>query len=291
MNKLPSLLGRPVELNDRPWITVILCTVIVVLALAVFEPFVYRFNSNDYLCLLFGCSSIAFVCSSLFFVVFPTIFTSCFSVSKWTIGRMYAYWAIYVLFFGTMVFLYEYGLLKNYRVGEGLHSTFYGLFLYNIASAVFVSVIPLFVTNYITKTRHRQNNIVEARELNVCLSNRSKVQLVQEEVVLEGATKETVTVNPNEVLYLESSGNYVSIVYRDGSMNRNKLLRCTIKQMEDALLPYAVFIRCHKSYIVNINQISAISGYEQGFRLSLFDTLEMIPVSNAYLDELKEALK
>jgi DNA-binding LytR/AlgR family response regulator len=117
------------------------------------------------------------------------------------------------------------------------------------------------------------------------------VQISPETIVLEGTTKETVTVNPNDILYIESSGNYVSIVYRDVDTNRNKLLRSTIKHIEDMLLPYAVFVRCHRAYIVNINQISTIAAHEQGFRLNLFDTLEIIPVSHAYLGDLKDAFR
>lgn len=291
MNKLPSLLRRPADINDKPWITVMLCTVTVVIALAILEPLVFRFNDVNILCLLIGLSVLAFLSSSLFFVFIPKIFPRFFSTTNWTIGRMYTHWGVFVLFSGIAIFSYQYFLLQEHNSNEYWKAEFFHQFFLNLVAAISVGLIPLFISNYFTRNRNLQSNLMAVRGLNEKLSKRQSVQISPKSIVLEGANKEMLSVNLNDVLYIESSGSYVSIVCRDGDANRNRLLLCSIKHIEDVLLPYAVFVRCHRAYIVNVNQISTISAHEQGYRLNLFDTLEIIPVSHTYLADLQEVLK
>jgi membrane-bound ClpP family serine protease len=108
MNKLPSLLSRPADVNDKPWITVILCTGIVVLALAILEPLVFRLNDVNILCLLIGLSALAFISSSIFFVILPAVFPNYFAAPNWTLGRVYLHWGAFMLFSGVIIFVFKY---------------------------------------------------------------------------------------------------------------------------------------------------------------------------------------
>ena len=70
-------------------------------------------------------------------------------------------------------------------------------------------------------------------------------------------------------LYMESSGNYVDVCYREEGNMKHKLLRSTIKQMDEMMEKYGCFVRCHRAYIVNVNKIMNINGNAQGYRLNL----------------------
>ena len=76
--------------------------------------------------------------------------------------------------------------------------------------------------------------------------------------------------------------------YKEEGKEKHKLLRSTIKQMEETMQPFEYFVRCHRAYIVNINHIIHISGNAQGYRLNLTETTEEIPVSRTYLKNLKK---
>jgi len=70
----------------------------------------------------------------------------------------------------------------------------------------------------------------------------------------------------------------------------HKLLRSTIKQMEEQLKDHQSFIRCHRAYIVNMNQITNIEGNAQGYKLRLRKTDKDIPVSRTYIQALKDRI-
>lgn len=62
--------------------------------------------------------------------------------------------------------------------------------------------------------------------------------------------------NVNEIYWIESEGNYVKIHFNE----KHFLLRETMKKMETKLDP-TLFLRIHRSYIVNINQIKKVKDF------------------------------
>lgn len=87
---------------------------------------------------------------------------------------------------------------------------------------------------------------------------------------------------PDDLLYIESADNYVKINYLINGKINQEVLRNTLKRMESMLEEFTV-IRCHRSYMVNINHVSAIQKDKDGHILIL-DYLEdlRIPVSKTY---------
>lgn len=128
-------------------------------------------------------------------------------------------------------------------------------------------------------------------ELNNTLAKRKQTEISGDaQITLSGTTKDVVTVRPENILYIEVSGNYVDIFYVKDDKIQHNLLRATIRQIEDELTDFPVFIRCHRSFIVNVNRILHVSGNAQGYKLSLQGTNEQIPVSRTYMKNLKDAL-
>ena len=58
----------------------------------------------------------------------------------------------------------------------------------------------------------------------------------------------------SDILYLESERNYSKIFTK----NQEYLLSVTLKKLEDKL-PANVFMRIHRSFIINVNHIDAIA--------------------------------
>jgi DNA-binding LytR/AlgR family response regulator len=101
-------------------------------------------------------------------------------------------------------------------------------------------------------------------------------------ITLSGKTKDTIRLNPNNILFIEASGNYVTIHYLEEGKVSRRTLRTTILQMEDALKAYSSIIRCHRAFIVNIAYIEKINTYPQGYLLMLEPTDKEVPVSRTY---------
>ena len=60
-----------------------------------------------------------------------------------------------------------------------------------------------------------------------------------------------------EILYCQADDNYTQIFLKDG---KKKLISKTLKYFETALTDFG-FARIHKSYLVNVNEIT---GYKKG---------------------------
>lgn len=91
---------------------------------------------------------------------------------------------------------------------------------------------------------------------------------------------ERIRVELEQVLYAESSGNYVQFVLED----RKIASRLTMGEAE-ALLPADHFIRIHRFYIVAIKHITKMD------RRSAWVKQEELPIGPAYLPEIDKKIK
>ena len=84
----------------------------------------------------------------------------------------------------------------------------------------------------------------------------------------------------SEILYLEVKDKYVQIVMENGE----KLIRSSLKDQEKRLEEYG-FIRCHKSFLVNLQKIYAV----KHDKVILTDKRE-IPLKRGQASELKKRI-
>jgi DNA-binding LytR/AlgR family response regulator len=60
--------------------------------------------------------------------------------------------------------------------------------------------------------------------------------------------------------------------------------------VELQLKKFKNIIRCHRSYIVNLENIENISGNLQGYQLNFKQYTEQVPVSRSYTKKIKSAI-
>ena len=87
----------------------------------------------------------------------------------------------------------------------------------------------------------------------------------------------------NDVIYIEANGNYTN-VYLKHKNNTSKTYTIQLGKIEPQLNK-SIFIRIHRSYIINITQIEFISLSK--LECKLIDIDKMIPIGN----EIEELLR
>jgi len=108
------------------------------------------------------------------------------------------------------------------------------------------------VTDYILKpflTEERLNRAI------------NKVKLVinyqgMEEILGELTFKDghrTVFVNPSHIIFIQSWGDYVRITTKEDIL----IIKTTLKELE-TILPRDIFVRIHRSYMINTGQIKSV---------------------------------
>ena len=90
------------------------------------------------------------------------------------------------------------------------------------------------------------------------------------------------------LLYIESQENYVSICYLNKGIISKYMLRETLKKVEDSFEGTDI-IRCHRSYIVNFQKVKVIRKEKEGLKLEL-DTPHVmdLPVSKTYVSSVMQ---
>ena len=96
------------------------------------------------------------------------------------------------------------------------------------------------------------------------------------------------SVKKENILYLESAENYVSICYLNKGKVSKFLLRDTLKKVEESFTGTDI-IRCHRSYMVNFEKVKVIKRDREGLKLEL-DNLNVtdIPVSKTYVSSVMQ---
>jgi len=184
-------------------------------------------------------------------------------------------------------------ILLNYFVFlEQPPESLVDMFVTLIFATLSIGMVPLIVHTLIIQNRALKQNLLAAKEMNQVLSERIKPDATKNGLItLTGSTKESITVKPENILYIEATGNYVNVHYKYDDRLTYKLLRSTIKQAEESLQNQPEFVRCHRAFIVNTDKIYHVTGNAQGYKLSLHDTMEEIPVSRTHLNTIKDVLK
>jgi two-component system LytT family response regulator len=89
----------------------------------------------------------------------------------------------------------------------------------------------------------------------------------------------------HDVLYLEAADDYVKIHTQEGYFLKNK----TMNHFEQSL-DNSQFVRSHRSYIVNVQQITRIDPYEKDNHVAILRSGAKVPVSRSGYGKLKEVL-
>ena len=111
-----------------------------------------------------------------------------------------------------------------------------------------------------------------------------KTEILQRIAVKSGSKIEIIAIG--DIVYLESEGDYVMIHTKEGKFLKEK----TMKYFEQHLDP-DTFIRIHRSYIININEISRIELFEKENYIVKLKNGDQVKASSSGYKALKDALK
>jgi two-component system LytT family response regulator len=125
---------------------------------------------------------------------------------------------------------------------------------------------------------------VQKRNTEDLLQSATQLPSQSERIVVKTAGKIKNIPIP-EILYLEAADDYVKIHTKEGAFLKNK----TMSFFENTL-PQEQFVRTHRSYILNVQEITRIDPYEKENHLAILRSGARIPVSKNGYGKLREVL-
>lgn len=84
-------------------------------------------------------------------------------------------------------------------------------------------------------------------------------------------------------------GNYTDLYFLKQGSSTKTTYRISLSSFEKQINNHNL-CRCHRSYLVNLHQVTSVSGNSQGLRLTLSDDISEIPVSRKYIPHIKKIL-
>ncbi|MDW3652431.1 MAG: LytTR family DNA-binding domain-containing protein [Bacteroidia bacterium] len=103
--------------------------------------------------------------------------------------------------------------------------------------------------------------------------------------------REVLSIKLDHLLFLKSESNYVAIFYLYNGQLKKRLIRNSLKKLEQELKP-PTLIRVHRSYMLNILNAVSVTRNPKSYQVFLEKAEEYpIPVSPTYMENFDERLK
>ncbi|NDV60278.1 LytTR family DNA-binding domain-containing protein [Bacteroides sp. 519] len=291
MNRIWTYLNQPAPLAKKPWLVVVVSSLLIFFLLGVFQPFGLNAFEPIYKWLIIsGFAFVTAISTGIIGYIFPVLFKRFYNPENWTYWKSIINIFIIMLVIGLGNFFFDW-ILTN-RAPE----TFFPLLRTYLIITFLIGLIPAIISTIIIQNKNLRQNLSEARELNRRLAqnlqeNKSCPLHKGNPILLSGSTKDEIELYPENIIYIEALGNYVVIHYLNSvSEVKQKQLRTTITLMEKTLESFAYLVKCHRAFIVNTLNITNIEGNSQGFLLNLCHTQKLIPVSRTYSKDFRKIL-
>lgn len=263
--------------------------VFVFVFLLAFQPFGISTSKTFNIILLSASYGFCTIFVMMLLNVFITpLFPKYFNEEKWTVGRE-VFWVminIFIIGFVNAAYSSIAGIwsfsLKQFLFFE----------LFTLLIAVFpVTALILMRASGLNKKFHKSAESLNGK---INSGTRNDANLYDESdktknlLIASNTKNESLSVSLENLIYINSSDNYIEVVYHNNGQFTKTLLRNSLKSVQEDLKEFKSIFRCHNSYIVNLKKVIHISGNAQGYKLHLKGCGEQIPVSRNRIGNLKQ---
>ncbi len=245
---------------------------IVFLFLLAFKPFgMHLLEKNQWVhCLGFGL--ITFIASLLFDLIIEKFLRIRIDEPNWTFGKWILTTLGVLLLITIANSLYSYFLYNNPLSPESFLST--------LMATSLVGIFPIATLGGL----HLNSNLRNYQNIADTLNDISPTRPISKKVVIPIKDSSKVfEIEVSDFLYGASMQNYVQIYYSSEEGIKKEVIRNTLTEVSKVMSETSV-IKCHRSFLVNKDQVTEIKGNAQGLLLSLGSWTDFqVPVSRKYI--------
>jgi hypothetical protein len=281
MQMIKEYLNQPYPKAIYRWKIVISISIFIGLFMLVFQPFGFSEYKGNKTIIGAGFGLVTLVTLIFDLSIIKLFFKNWFDKKEWTVKKQII-WQIWILFtIGVANSIYASCLNWSW--------SFY-IFLFFQGYTVAIGIIPIVVVTVIQQNRLLTENLKSAQEFNNSLHPKDEMPGSEIVSLLADNEKDRFELELSQLLYIESSGNYIEVFYTKDKLLKSILLRSTLKRTELQLEQHSAVLKCHRAFLINVNKITHVKGNSQGLRLALKYTDTEIPVSRNFSKNLKDKL-
>lgn len=257
--------------NDRLFV-ILTCMTISIIFTNVFVPFnVDRWFRDSGIQQFMRLSSYGVVFAIVFLLTqFPL--RRLFGIARFKV-KTYLLWLFIELSIISMIFVFMYDRAEGDFLNDYIFSlkyTFLGILIPYV-----IALLVVYIRNQQVEIKKLNKNVI--REYIDLISFKDENQNVK------------FSLKNADLLFLESTDNYVAIYYMSSGKIKRSLIRNTLKALEEKQLPENI-IRSHRSYMVNLMNIEYIRKRKRIYQIKLKNYDTLLSVSQKYKQRFQDIL-
>lgn len=278
LNKLNQILNRPfpiVESSQEKIFTSLFFGGFVFMFLLIFEPFgMDQVDANKVLYNL----GYGFITASIILLhgfVTMKIFSNFFAPGNWVVWKSVIHNSIIILPIALLNWIY----FQNVYKPEDVSYSFITFVFITIGVGILPSPILIL---YFERRLNSKNKLLSEKVIQkLSLSKIAKENNAEIEFV-----SDAIKIPIEDFLCIKSMGNYIVVYFQKNGRQQKEVIRGTMKNFAEVFSNNSNIIRCHRSYIANLNRVKGTSGNARSMYLHL-ETLDFeIPVSRNFSKNL-----
>lgn len=286
MKGILNFLNEPIPYGHKKWLIVVIPPVWVFLLLYILEPYGISMLPDKLKTISVITLIITITCAIVTYI-FPVIFKGFYNADNW---KRYKFLIVGIMIPAlAMPFIsyYLYYALSEANIPAAYNHNHLQKTIIWFLIGAFIGTFPT-VAVY-TIMRHFWGKMkTEERGI----SNHPSDDEEKEHIItILSNTKDKLKINPQDVLYAEVQGNYVTIYYLKNSQIEHKSLRITLSQIMETLADYPHIVRSHRAFIINASHAISIQASLNTYTIRLYNTNIEIPISRSYLKSIRKIIE
>jgi len=272
--KIPSYL-----LEKQNTIRIILFTaVFALLFINIFQPFNSRQWYPDITEFKYFFFSSLIILTGMLVVVISRLIMGLYSRKNEISLLQYVLW-IFVEIVAMSLF---YAIFSKFVPKGGEEKDFFLLFQQSAINTSLVLLIP-FAMSFLYFSLKEKSKIIEAHAQKDTAEQPKKGLIAFPDE--KGEIK--ITVALNNLIFIDSADNYATIHYINKEKKSTYLIRNSLKWIDENLSKDLPLVRCHRSYIVNLDKVKVLKKTKAGIFIELdAPNVPDMPVSKTYYEKL-----
>lgn len=230
----------------------------------------------------FAYGIITFLVLFFYSYILPIILPGYFNSERWNTGRSIVYGIILVVSIGV------FNALFSFKYDNPNNRTSLLPFLFAVVYRTFIiSIIPTVIFNFWLERKFYKKYYSGAAKVNKLFKNQPNEKSGLKKISFKVQnSNEKLILFEEELIYIKSEGNYCQIFYHEKSSPKKIILRNTLKNMEESLKYSNRILRCHKSYIINLDKVLQVKGNARGYSFIVNVFNYPVPVSRELSKDL-----
>ena len=277
--KIKTWLNKPFpfyETYRQKLITPLLFGLFIMLFLVIFNPSHNTDFVREQFMRVFAYGFITIFIMSFYNAVLPLVFPNVFDVEKWNVKKTIVFLLFTIISIGLSngLFAFQFDNPNN-------NSHLFSFLLSVLVKTLTIGILPtIMFVFYMEKSLYKRHQLLALETIAKINKEKNRDQKNSEKIIITFPdTKEKVVIEYNDLYCIKAEENYCIYYFKKDNRVEKIMVRSSLKKIEQEFIKSEKIIRCHKSYIINLNTVSDITGNARGYFFSIKDINFKIPGS------------